>query len=183
MKILLKNGIFILLLILFFENLLLKIEPSEITPVFYNNFFRFRGRGNFPFSPWLRPWLLHICRDDFKIPRTRFQGFVRNSFVKDKCFRCTKIDYNCNFGIYLNCARASSSNPPKLLNFLHSQWWNLRFPLKPYHFLKLFSEVGWDLLSLNSCKKVIKCVEILWRAAFRFRRCWHFICLFYYKCV
>ena len=55
MKILLKNGIFILFLILFFENLLLKIEPSEITPVFYNNFFGFGG-GGFPPSPWLLPW-------------------------------------------------------------------------------------------------------------------------------
>ena len=46
-----------LFLILFFENLLLKIEPSEITPFFYNKFFRFRG-GGFPPSPWLRPWKL-----------------------------------------------------------------------------------------------------------------------------
>ena len=42
--------IFILFFILFFENLLLKIEPSEITPVFYNSFFRFRG-GDFPPFP------------------------------------------------------------------------------------------------------------------------------------
>ena len=41
MKILLKNWISILFLILFFENLLLKIEPSEIT--FSTRFFRFRG--------------------------------------------------------------------------------------------------------------------------------------------
>ena len=38
-----------------FLNLLLKIEPSEITPFFYNNFFGLGGRG-FPPSPWLRPW-------------------------------------------------------------------------------------------------------------------------------
>ena len=52
-KILLNNWIFILILflILFFENLLLKIEPSEIIPFFYNNFFRFRGAGIFPFPP------------------------------------------------------------------------------------------------------------------------------------
>ena len=59
MKILLKNWIFILFFILFFENLLLKIEPSEITPVFYNNFSV--SGGNFPpFPPWLRPWLSGI---------------------------------------------------------------------------------------------------------------------------
>ena len=30
------------------ERLLLKIEPTEITPFFYNNFFQFRGAGTFP---------------------------------------------------------------------------------------------------------------------------------------
>ena len=67
MKILLKNWIFILFLIfilffiLFFENLLLKIEPSEITPVFYNNSFGFGGGEFPPFPPWLRPCrLLYI---------------------------------------------------------------------------------------------------------------------------
>ena len=42
---------FLIFSIYFFENLLLKIEPSEITPVFYNNFFGFGGGGNFPPSP------------------------------------------------------------------------------------------------------------------------------------
>ena len=46
MKILKKNWIFIL----FFEYLLLKIEHSEITPFFYNNFFGFGG-GDFPPCP------------------------------------------------------------------------------------------------------------------------------------
>ena len=50
MKILMKFLNF-LFLILFFENLLLKIEPSEITPFFYNNLFRFRGGGIPPFPP------------------------------------------------------------------------------------------------------------------------------------
>ena len=36
---------------IFWENLLQKIDLSEITPFFYNNFFRFRGGGNFPPSP------------------------------------------------------------------------------------------------------------------------------------
>ena len=35
------------------EKLLLKIEPSEITPFFYNNVFRFRG--DFPPSPLATP--------------------------------------------------------------------------------------------------------------------------------
>ena len=34
------------------ENLLVKIEPSEITPFFYNNFSVWVGE--FPLSPWLR---------------------------------------------------------------------------------------------------------------------------------
>ena len=33
---------------IFLENLLLKIEPSEITPFFFNNFFGFGGGGEFP---------------------------------------------------------------------------------------------------------------------------------------
>ena len=54
MKILLKNWIFNFI---FRKNLLLKIEPSEITPVFYNNFFGFGGGGISPLPPWLRPWV------------------------------------------------------------------------------------------------------------------------------
>ena len=41
------------LFFIFFENLLLKIELSEITPFFYNNFFGFGGIS--PLSLWLRP--------------------------------------------------------------------------------------------------------------------------------
>ena len=48
MKILQKNSIF-LFLILFFENVLLKIAPSEIAPFFYNIFFGFGGI--FPLPP------------------------------------------------------------------------------------------------------------------------------------
>ena len=40
---------------IFFENLLLKIELSEIRPFFYNIFFGFGGGGNFSLPPWLRP--------------------------------------------------------------------------------------------------------------------------------
>ena len=46
------NFYFIFIFIL--ETLLQKIEPSEITPFFYNNFFGFGG--GFPPSPWLRHW-------------------------------------------------------------------------------------------------------------------------------
>ena len=45
---------FYFIFIFMLENLLLKIEPSEITPFFYHNFFRFGG-GDFPSSPCLRP--------------------------------------------------------------------------------------------------------------------------------
>ena len=47
MKIQLKNWI----LLWYLENLLLKIEPSEITQFFYNNFFGFGGGGNSLPSP------------------------------------------------------------------------------------------------------------------------------------
>ena len=43
------------------ENLLLKIEPSEITPLFYNNFFGFRG-----LSPRLRPCILYVAGDFYQ---------------------------------------------------------------------------------------------------------------------
>ena len=43
MKILDENSIEILTFKLFLEMLMLKIEPSEITSFFYNNFFQFRG--------------------------------------------------------------------------------------------------------------------------------------------
>ena len=51
-----ENSIsFLFLFFIFFENLLRKIELSEITPFFYNNFFGLGG-GISPLSPpWLRP--------------------------------------------------------------------------------------------------------------------------------
>ena len=55
MKIQLKNWI----LLWFLENLLLKIEPSEITPFFYNNFFGFEGGGDFP-PPMISHYKLQI---------------------------------------------------------------------------------------------------------------------------
>ena len=45
-----ENSIEKLHFLLYLENLLLKIEPSEITPCFYNNFFGF-WRGEFPPLP------------------------------------------------------------------------------------------------------------------------------------
>ena len=61
-----ENSIEELNFFIFFENLLLKIKLSEITPVFYNNFFRFRGGGGeFPPSPWLRPWFYSIRASNF----------------------------------------------------------------------------------------------------------------------
>ena len=51
MKIQLKNWI----LLWFLENLLLKIEPSEITQFYYNNFFGFGGGDSSPPLPPLPP--------------------------------------------------------------------------------------------------------------------------------
>ena len=53
---------------IFFENLILNIEISEITPFFYN-IFSDSGYEKFsplPFPPWLRPWpqLLFALEDD-----------------------------------------------------------------------------------------------------------------------
>ena len=46
-----KLSFFLFFIIYFLENLLLKIEPSEITPFFYNNF-SVSGGGFPPFPPW-----------------------------------------------------------------------------------------------------------------------------------
>ena len=46
-----KNSQEKLNLYLFLEKLLLKIEHSEITSIFYNNFFNFGGGGNVPCVP------------------------------------------------------------------------------------------------------------------------------------
>ena len=40
---------------------MLKIEPSEITSFFYNNFFNFGGGGTFPVFPPGRPTAPDIC--------------------------------------------------------------------------------------------------------------------------
>ena len=55
MKIQYKIWIFILFLILFFENLLLNIEPSGNNTTFLQQFFRFRGSGKFPLPPGYAP--------------------------------------------------------------------------------------------------------------------------------
>ena len=52
---------------LFLEKLLLKIEPSEITSFFYNNFFQFGGGGNVPCVPPAGATVYAFIRkDDFK---------------------------------------------------------------------------------------------------------------------
>ena len=61
-----ENLNFFIFYFYFFENLLLKIEPSEITPFFYNKFFGFGGGGNFPLPPWLRP-CGYVLYDNFHI--------------------------------------------------------------------------------------------------------------------
>ena len=53
-----ENSIEKLHLLLFLENLLLKIEPSEIRSFFYNNFFGFRGGGLSPLSLLATPLTL-----------------------------------------------------------------------------------------------------------------------------
>ena len=63
MIILFNNWMFILFLFSFFfyfSKLLLKLEPSDITPVFYNNFFGFGGGEFPPFPPLATPLLATI---------------------------------------------------------------------------------------------------------------------------
>ena len=69
LKIFDENSIEKLNFFIFFENLGLKIEPSEITPVFYNNFFRFRG-GDSPLPALATP-----------LPDTAFQSRLINEKI------------------------------------------------------------------------------------------------------
>ena len=57
LKIFDENSIAKLNFYLFLEKLLLKIEPSDITPLFYNNFFGVGGGGDFPPFPLATPLL------------------------------------------------------------------------------------------------------------------------------
>ena len=49
------NSLFFFYFLFFFENLFQKIELSEITPFFYNNFFGFGGGEFPPFPPLATP--------------------------------------------------------------------------------------------------------------------------------
>ena len=69
-----EKGIFLL----FLENLLLKIEPSEITSFFYTNFFRFR-RGFPPFPLATSLALGECCRAIKEIEKDEMKSaMIRN---------------------------------------------------------------------------------------------------------
>ena len=64
---------------LFFRHfLLLKIEPSEITPFFYNSFFGFRGGGLPHFPPWLRPCVADYRKQKMECNTDLYSNFVKN---------------------------------------------------------------------------------------------------------
>ena len=68
-------------IVIFFENLLLKIEPLEITPVFYNNFFGFGGGWRIPPVPWLRPWPVQRLKNQNIINESVVQKFLIFSVI------------------------------------------------------------------------------------------------------
>ena len=47
-------------LFIFFKKFVTKNRAFRNSTIFYNKFFRFRGGGNFPLPPCLRPWLNRI---------------------------------------------------------------------------------------------------------------------------
>ena len=84
------------------EILLLKIEPSEITPVFYNNFFRFGGGEFSPRSPpgyatafckLIQSWKkdTNLNKDTF-----RWWGWIRG-WIFSKTFYIKNAEYSLNF--------------------------------------------------------------------------------------
>ena len=71
-----ENSIEKLIFIFYFlENLLLKIEPSEITPFFYNNFFAFGG-----ISP-LFPLAMPLKPENYQNPRCKSGNIRRNNLI------------------------------------------------------------------------------------------------------
>ena len=73
------NFFFFLFIFYFFKNLLLKIEPSKITPFLYNNSFRF-GAAEFPPSPGLSPWFDGFC-ESTRQHRISYIKFKREASV------------------------------------------------------------------------------------------------------
>ena len=98
---------------MFFENLLLKIEPSEITPFFYNIFSVSWGVS--PLSPRLHPWSYppHVIPNSFMIhfgheKRQRI-AFFRNfhNTIYFKIFNFFEF-WNCILNISV-CRKYSSA--------------------------------------------------------------------------
>ena len=67
------------MLFYFLDNLLLKLETSEITPFFYNNFFAFGGGGNFPPFALATPLVLGACFSK-KFFEKLWKNLLNNSF-------------------------------------------------------------------------------------------------------
>ena len=60
---------------------MLKIEPSEISSFFYNNFFNFGGGGG-RFPPWRRLWIKFAdCFIGIKLDRQDFKVFPIKSLI------------------------------------------------------------------------------------------------------
>ena len=86
------NFYFSFFLFIFFEKVLLKIELSEITPFFYNNFFGF-GRGwGFPPFP---PGYALVSERDFPRKSKRYISYISKisispmNFFKNYVFYCS----------------------------------------------------------------------------------------------
>ena len=68
---------FYIIFIFILENLLLKIEPSEITPL-SATFFSVSGGGDFPLSPWLRR-----CSEWIALSVNLHHSFLQTIFCLD----------------------------------------------------------------------------------------------------
>ena len=99
--------------------MLLKIEPSEITPFFYNNFFDFGGGGggNVPcVPPWRRLWyckhfgLIHNSKQRIALSEKKTKKKIHNCYghcevvpipttkpVEKSEFSSEKLKIYCNF--------------------------------------------------------------------------------------
>ena len=107
-----NNSIEKLSFYLFLEKLLLKIEPSEITSFFYNNFFQFFGGGGD--VPCVPPWRGHCIQKHrqelrcFDLSRGTLISFYHIFFL------FSKFSYFSNSGVVIFCV--PSRHPMLLLN-------------------------------------------------------------------
>ena len=121
---------------IFFENLLLKIELSEITPFFYNNFFGFGGGGISPLSPppWLRPCIPPIISilELTHEANISIESCLSGHVILLLLLKCRISNQHCR------CARKEHTQSLWVQG--HSRWASLRIACISRHIAEFFGQ-------------------------------------------